>query len=652
MPDGQLVDAVTTHLDDVDDEVRGVMELVAVGESLPHALVAHVVGPTALHRTEEADVVAVDPTDQQVRPAHPLFGDVIRASMTASAVHEARARLARAVLDLDLDLDLGVVSRAVWFLSLDPAPGVPTSGTIASTLRDGATSANRLGDYVLAERLARHAIAHGAGEQATLALAISLVQQSRVGEADVVLAHALASAPDDIWKPAMANAHVAVQAWALGDLPRAEEVLDRWSAHVTDPGARDTLAAERANLLLHTGQVHEAFAIGSEIVESGAEHHLARCRAFEPMALAAVMLGRTDRSAELAPGLALRAMSIRHLNSLAPIWVATGYFTMLVSRGALAEAVRLIDLIEGATPAHDEQVQALVVGGRGFIESRAGLARDGYEKLARSVAVGATGQGGLAAVINLGGLADAAALCGEASAAREALDRAAAALPTGMLFGEVLLERITARVRFAEGDLEGARHLCEASADTYARNGWSGGEAVARYDAVRYGSRGATLDRLIRLGATVEGPAVAAVTQLATGLRRSDPDPVDLAATAFADLGCLLDAAESATLAAELHRRAGRHDLAGASTARAQDWFGRCHGARSPIVFERPSGSAVELTRREREVAIAAASGLSNREIADAMTVSVRTVEGHLLRAYGKLGVSDRAGLAAVLRRG
>jgi DNA-binding CsgD family transcriptional regulator len=138
---------------------------------------------------------------------------------------------------------------------------------------------------------------------------------------------------------------------------------------------------------------------------------------------------------------------------------------------------------------------------------------------------------------------------------------------------------------------------------------------------------------------------------LAAGLRRSDPVQVDLAADAFAGLGCLLDAAEAATLAAELHRRAGRHDLAGAATARAQERFGRCHGARSPIVIEQGTGSGVDLTRREREVAMAAAGGRSNREIADAMNVSVRTVEGHLLRAYGKLGVSDRAALAAVLRR-
>jgi DNA-binding NarL/FixJ family response regulator len=50
-----------------------------------------------------------------------------------------------------------------------------------------------------------------------------------------------------------------------------------------------------------------------------------------------------------------------------------------------------------------------------------------------------------------------------------------------------------------------------------------------------------------------------------------------------------------------------------------------------------------------RRDALAAAGGLSNREIAGNLTVSVRTVEGHLSRIYNKLGVNDRAGLAAVL---
>ncbi|HYZ37626.1 MAG TPA: helix-turn-helix transcriptional regulator [Pseudonocardiaceae bacterium] len=37
---------------------------------------------------------------------------------------------------------------------------------------------------------------------------------------------------------------------------------------------------------------------------------------------------------------------------------------------------------------------------------------------------------------------------------------------------------------------------------------------------------------------------------------------------------------------------------------------------------------------------------MSNRQIADRLTLSVRTVEGHLYRACAKLGVSDRAELA------
>jgi len=55
------------------------------------------------------------------------------------------------------------------------------------------------------------------------------------------------------------------------------------------------------------------------------------------------------------------------------------------------------------------------------------------------------------------------------------------------------------------------------------------------------------------------------------------------------------------------------------------------------------------LTAREREIVVLAAQGLSNKDIAGRLTVSVRTVEGHLYRAGIKLGVSERAALADVL---
>jgi DNA-binding CsgD family transcriptional regulator len=40
----------------------------------------------------------------------------------------------------------------------------------------------------------------------------------------------------------------------------------------------------------------------------------------------------------------------------------------------------------------------------------------------------------------------------------------------------------------------------------------------------------------------------------------------------------------------------------------------------------------------------------SNRQIASEMQLSVRTVESHLQRAYEKLGISGRHGLAGALR--
>jgi DNA-binding CsgD family transcriptional regulator len=53
-----------------------------------------------------------------------------------------------------------------------------------------------------------------------------------------------------------------------------------------------------------------------------------------------------------------------------------------------------------------------------------------------------------------------------------------------------------------------------------------------------------------------------------------------------------------------------------------------------------------ELTETERQVAELVTAGLSNREVAATMFVSVRTVEGNLSRIYAKLGLRSRTELA------
>lgn len=69
---------------------------------------------------------------------------------------------------------------------------------------------------------------------------------------------------------------------------------------------------------------------------------------------------------------------------------------------------------------------------------------------------------------------------------------------------------------------------------------------------------------------------------------------------------------------------------------------------------QRPQAKTVEthgLTPREIDVARLLAEGMTNREMADNLTLSVRTVETHVDRILGKLGVSSRTRAASTIAR-
>ena len=61
------------------------------------------------------------------------------------------------------------------------------------------------------------------------------------------------------------------------------------------------------------------------------------------------------------------------------------------------------------------------------------------------------------------------------------------------------------------------------------------------------------------------------------------------------------------------------------------------------------TGEAVALSPRELDVLQVAADGRTNVEIADALSLSVRTVERHLSNIYAKLGLTGRAARAAAV---
>jgi DNA-binding CsgD family transcriptional regulator len=138
-----------------------------------------------------------------------------------------------------------------------------------------------------------------------------------------------------------------------------------------------------------------------------------------------------------------------------------------------------------------------------------------------------------------------------------------------------------------------------------------------------------------------EGDHLAAYDAASTAVELSEEQPFS------PDLGRALLAAAAA--ARQLRRRKVARDLLDRAgevfTAAGYDgWLPHVRTELSRI-GGRPAATG-ELTRSEELVARLVAEGHSNREVAERLSLSVRTVESHLSRAYAKLGVTSRTGLS------
>jgi DNA-binding NarL/FixJ family response regulator len=175
-----------------------------------------------------------------------------------------------------------------------------------------------------------------------------------------------------------------------------------------------------------------------------------------------------------------------------------------------------------------------------------------------------------------------------------------------------------------------ARRLALGAAQRAAADGSWVHVAHAAHDLGRLGLWDTAVEALALLPGR-DGPLTAARRTFLTAA--DDPDGLVEAGEAFAALGTDLFAAEAFALAAA--GVGGRR--AGELQARAATLLADCPGAATPPL--RDVGPSSMLSARELEVARLAADGSSNREIADALVLSERTVENHLYRAFTKLGV-------------
>ncbi|TQJ35842.1 regulatory LuxR family protein [Arthrobacter sp. SLBN-122] len=146
----------------------------------------------------------------------------------------------------------------------------------------------------------------------------------------------------------------------------------------------------------------------------------------------------------------------------------------------------------------------------------------------------------------------------------------------------------------------------------------------------------------------VEGRWAEALLTLATAWEHADGDTLMTTAASLEEAGFVNLAREAYARASTVLEQAGERRRSRQAVAQRE----KCDhelGERFREGRFIAAAPTVRLTRREQDIVELAVQGLTDREIAQRLMVSVRTVEGHLYRTYVKLGVRSRDELEAAL---
>ena len=162
-----------------------------------------------------------------------------------------------------------------------------------------------------------------------------------------------------------------------------------------------------------------------------------------------------------------------------------------------------------------------------------------------------------------------------------------------------------------------------------------------------FGDRTTAL-RLRELESVVEGPRAGLAARFAEAIRDGDAVGLSSVSDEFEYMGDLVAAVDAAANAALAYRHQDKRGSALECSARADALATQC-GAMTPAL--RQATESLPLTDREAEVVMLIGEGLSNRAVAERLTLSIRTVESHIYRAMMKTGTTSREELAALLSR-
>ena len=636
----RLVELVEARMEGLSPDQRDALETVALAESVGVDPLSDAAGEEALGALERKGLlmVEVDGRRRRVRLAHPLHGEVLRERMPAIRRLAVQRTLADHLESVGARRREDVLQAAVWRLEA----GGPTR---ADLLLEGARRALYPRNQQLAERLARAAIEAGAGPKANILLARALQGQMR-GEEALAAIEALDEdrlSEEDLAEVMVTRAETLFFMFGRGE--EAEALLRHAEAVLQDPDLRDDVTGFRASIHLFRNRPLDAIADAERVLARGGRPGrglvgalLAGVPAWAITGQAEEAVARSDLFAELA-----RAWE-EELPFIFGQYQA-GRFVALRFAGRLQEGAEASERgYEAAVARRDRYAHAAMAAARGQAELAIGRAGPAARWLHEAVSILRETDPDGYLPLSLGGLAQARALRGDVADADDLIAEAEAA-PWQVLGMEIELARVW--VAAARGDLPLARGLAQTAAEAARSSGQSSYETLLLHDVARLGDARAVVDRLRELAGVVQGTLVPVYAAHVSALVADDAAALDEVSVSFEALGALLLAAEAAAEAAASHRRAGDPRTATRSARRATMLAAACQGARTPALAN--ARQTATLTAREREVALLAAHGVANRDIAAELSVSVRTVENHLQHAYEKLGVSSRRELAEAL---
>jgi DNA-binding CsgD family transcriptional regulator len=591
-------------------ERRGIIQLVADESHTVARLANPVMGEVALRhagvvRTRQLNSMLAQHLrkEMQRQEQRPRLSDV-----------RTRIRLAQFMIRSDLTPDLDVII-------------------------DAAASAVTMSNVPLGEELARFAFDHGGGLSAAIVLAEALGWQGRGDEAEAILADADPDGADEWLTAQWGSLRAANLFFNCGQVEQARLLLTKIRNRARSQEPAFLVTAIAGAFACFCGDIPTAIELGLPLCGSD-QQPLTTAWAVTSTAWALALAGRLGEVHRIT-----NAGRAQVLGQIGPHRFVLGLAEVVAATvaGDYPAAERVWERY-GPTITVSPEADAFVHAMLGFVQLARGALASACAAFHDSISAMSNGfpPGWLMLVAAWCAQAEGARGDGEAAAGALRLSEEAYGPQVAVFLPELELAR--AWERAAAGETTAAR-MHAARAERIARqSGMSAIEMRALHTAVRFGDRSCA--RMEELSKTLNTALAEAIATQARGLAYHDGDLLDAAAARFTDLGALALAADAMAQAAGEHARKDHRSQEVESSTRAYRLAGQC-GLRTPAV--EAAARPLPITDREREIAMMVVAGLSNREIADRLVVSVRTVEGHLYRIFAKLGINNREQLIHLL---